>query len=159
MTHTHENIALVEVPEGVKPYAGKVKDGVFRTIGKNFEPVQIPLPPGSWRFVCLSTEMTEEKAKTIVEAVCADMSCYRCGGFGQIEQGGDSVDCPICDSDGEPGQHQLQYALLYVERHEGLDYWHSHDKMFGTWQEAWQYTLTALGCDPAGTYAVCVKND
>jgi hypothetical protein len=158
MTHTHENIALVEVPEGSKPYAGKVKDGVFRSIGKWYAPILIPLPPGSWRFVCLSTEMTEEKAREVVEAVTSDMLCYRCGGFGQIEQGGDSVDCPLCESEGEAGQDQLQSALLYVERHAGFDYWHSQDKMFGTWKEAWNHLLTAIGCDPAGTYAV-LKNE
>jgi hypothetical protein len=127
MTHTIDNIALVEVPEEACDF----KMGLYSFCYLSHKWADYYreryLGPGSWRFVCLSTEMTEEKAREVVEAVTSDMLCYRCGGFGQIEQGGDSVDCPLCESEGEAGQDQLQSALLYVERHAGFDYWHSQD--------------------------------
>lgn len=117
MTHTKDNIALVDVPEGYQ----------FRGLLTDIDPQGIcfvkdrvdrcmVLPHGSWRFACLSTEMTEEKAREVVE----------CRPYGKLNRW---------------KNYKSPEFLLF------------------TAIESFTSLLTALGCDPAGTYAVLVKND
>lgn len=115
MTHTKDNICILDMPKGYQ----------FRGLLTDIDPQGIcfvkdrvnrcmVLPPGTWRFVALSTEMTEEKARDVVEAVDGN---YR------------------------------DYVLFRGHLHNVYD----------TALESFHSLLTALGCDPGGTYAVLKK--
>lgn len=47
-------------------------------------------------------EWNEEQGYHLPQQADKQESCPRCHGFGQIEQGGDSVECGVCEGTGEP---------------------------------------------------------
>lgn len=126
MTHTKDNIALVDVPEGAAmtglAYKGDA-EWILCLVKRREH--WLPLPPGPWEYICLSTEMTEEKAREVVE---------------------------------------LTEARLIYDDFGGTDYLYVYKDYTGAGEcynpiQSFRSLLTALGCDPAGTYAVCVKNE
>lgn len=115
MTRTHENIALVEVPKGaaLTGLAYRAVSEWLLYFVKKRECWYL-LPPGPWEYICLSTEMTEEKAREVVEA------------FDQVV---------------------VTYYRRYGKKGE----------VCYTALDSFASLLTALGCDPAGTYAVLIN--
>ncbi len=70
MTQLTENIFAIEVPGDAERIEFSIQgDGVPCITywhGKNLEPDVVCLPPGSWSFLCTSTDITEEQCKEIV---------------------------------------------------------------------------------------------
>lgn len=63
----HENLCFVDVPEGEKVGVQVKGDVMFAWVGPAMFADPVYLPPGTWRFIALHSQMTEEQAREVVE--------------------------------------------------------------------------------------------